>query len=189
MASNSIGSLELAQLLVQWQRQLVDWSASGQLAAAAEHWLSPRPEGQPWRSLLTGLSQDTLTLLLPPIQLLPPDDMPTARGAYAAATGTAYLNLGWWAEANDADRLAVLSEELGHHLEARYGSGDSRGDEGQRFAAELLGRIGGGERDLETQGEDRTLIRVDGVWLEAEAAALTLKGSSDNDTIRRDLRG
>ena len=65
--------------------------------------------------------------------------MPEAAGAYALGTGTIFLNREWLERASHEQALAVLTEELGHHLDGLLNSSDTPGDEGERFAALLLG--------------------------------------------------
>ncbi|MFM7548988.1 MAG: hypothetical protein ACKO8I_08955 [Cyanobacteriota bacterium] len=72
---------------------------------------------------------------LPPVELLPAASMAGAAGAYALSTGRIYLNADWLAKASAAQVLAVLSEELGHHLDGLLNASDTPGDEGELFAA------------------------------------------------------
>ena len=48
---------------------------------------------------------------------LPGKAMPSTAGAYGISTGTIYLNQEWLQSASRERVLAVLSEELGHHLD------------------------------------------------------------------------
>jgi len=43
--------------------------------------------------------------------------MSGAAGAYAVSTGTVYLDQNWLATASAVQAMAVLTEELGHHLD------------------------------------------------------------------------
>jgi alpha-tubulin suppressor-like RCC1 family protein len=79
---------------------------------------------------------------LPPVEVVSSSAMPTAAGAYAISTGTIYLNSGWLVGASRDQALAVLTEELGHHLDALLNNVDTPGDEGELFAALLTGSSG-----------------------------------------------
>jgi alpha-tubulin suppressor-like RCC1 family protein len=76
---------------------------------------------------------------LPPVELLETASMGGGLGAYAGSSGTIYLNAEWLQTADGEAVLAVLSEELGHHLDAILNRVDTPGDEGELFAALLLG--------------------------------------------------
>lgn len=60
--------------------------------------------------------------------------MPGAAGAYAISTGTIYLNQDWLQTASHDWVMAVLTEELGHHLDGLFHDVDTTGDEGSLFA-------------------------------------------------------
>ena len=60
--------------------------------------------------------------------------MPGAAGAYASGNNTIYLNANWLGSASHAQVIAVLNEELGHHLDAQLNNNDTAGDEGELFA-------------------------------------------------------
>jgi hypothetical protein len=126
----------LATLLPDWHLLLQGWAADGRLSAAAQE------------ALLLGGEPDRLTELvsqwaggdfsaLPSITLLAASSMPGAAGAYAISTGTIYINQDWLLRASRERALAVLTEELGHHLDGLLNSKDTPGDEGAIFAAAL----------------------------------------------------
>jgi hypothetical protein len=126
----------LLSLLPTWYDLLQQWSLDGRLSAAAREAL-----------LLSGESEQLTTLTdqwaegdfsgLPPIVLLPATSMPGAAGAYAISTGTIYINQDWLQRASSDAAMAVLTEELGHHLDELLNVTDTPGDEG-RFFSELL---------------------------------------------------
>jgi hypothetical protein len=68
--------------------------------------------------------------------------MPGAAGAYASSTRTIYLNQDWLRGASTEQALAVLTEELGHHLDGELHATDTPGDEGELFAALLMDPAG-----------------------------------------------
>ena len=155
-------------LLPQWQGLLQGWAASGELVAAAREAL--RLEGESARlSALVGQWAAGEFSALPPIELLPASAMPGAAGAYAISTGTIYLNADWLEQATAAQAIAVLSEELGHHLDALANGLDTPGDEGELFAALLHG-----DGVISTQQSQRMLSDNDqgSVLLHGEALAV-----------------
>jgi len=121
-----------------WQEQLQAWAADGSLASAARHALELGAHDPPLLSELVSQWTEGDFSSLPPIVLLPASSMPGAAGAYAISTGSIYLNQDWLETASDERVIAVLTEELGHHLDALLNSTDTPGDEGEVFAA-LLG--------------------------------------------------
>ncbi|WP_250395343.1 lectin-like protein, partial [Synechococcus sp. MU1655] len=108
---------------------------------------------------------------LPPVELLPATSMPGAAGAYAASTGTVYLNQDWFKTASEEQIQAVLTEELGHHLDAQFTEVDTPGDEGELFARQLLGEELSSEQQQAIQLQnDQIQILVDGQKINAEAS-------------------
>jgi hypothetical protein len=95
---------------------LTSWAADGSLGAAASEAL--RLDGEP--AQLTALISQWAAgdfSGLPPIEVVEGSVLPGAAGAYAISTGTIYLNRDWLASANEDRVIAVLTEELGHHLD------------------------------------------------------------------------
>ncbi len=137
--ANSADQL-LQALLPTWYQLLQQWSLDGRLSAAAQEALLLSGESEP----LTALSDQWAAgdfSGLPPIVLLPASSMPTAAGAYADSTGTIYLNEDWLQSASQGQVLAVLTEELGHHLDNLLNVEDTPGDEGALFVAQLEGQV------------------------------------------------
>ena len=133
MAGNSNPSELLTALLPDWHLLLQGWSASDRLTAAAEEALLLNGEPQALKELVTRWSAGDFSGL-PPIVLLPSSSMPGAAGAYAISTGTIYLNQDWLTTASAAQAMAVLTEELGHHLDGLLNVVDTPGDEGEYFS-------------------------------------------------------
>jgi|688.fasta_scaffold23724_2 hypothetical protein len=127
--------LRLTRLLTRWQGLLDRWAADGSLAAAASEALQLQA-GDAGKRLSAWLQPDGSSL--PAVALLSGEEMGAACGAYAASTRTIYLNASWLERASNRPVLAVLTEELGHHLDARLNPSDTGGDEGELFAALLL---------------------------------------------------
>ncbi|WP_457767983.1 hypothetical protein [Cyanobium sp. ULC084] len=184
-------SLSLVSILPTWHHQLQRWSLDGSLREAATEAL-----------LLTGTQSLLETTIaawgagqfgdLPPVRLLEGSWMPGAAGAYAISTGTIYLNACWLSTASSSEALAVLTEELGHHLDGLLNSEETPGDEGEHFSLLLLRRVPIPPERLEAlrTEDDHGTILVDGALIEVEMATIigtlgddNLVGSSGSDTI------
>jgi hypothetical protein len=135
----TVGSHPLLELLGHWRQRLMQWSQTGALRRAAEDALMLKEEPNQLRELLGRWSSGDFRDL-PPVVVVPGSAMPTASGAYAIRTGTLVLNGDWLLGASRQQALAVLSEELGHHLDALLNSRDTPGDEGELFTALLQGQ-------------------------------------------------
>ena len=92
----------------------------------------------------------------------------TALGAYDAAGDRVLLTRELLA--GDADlALELLTEEVGHALDARLNKTDSLGDEGELFARLLSGeRVSAAEEALIRADDDRGVVLVDGRETEVE---------------------
>ncbi|MCP9848706.1 CHAP domain-containing protein [Cyanobium sp. Morenito 9A2] len=133
----SLTSLEV--LLQDWRTQLTAWSIDGSLRSAARTALRLPDGADP--AALTGLIAAWAAgdfAGLPPIEVLDGSVLPGAAGAYALSTGTIYLNGAWLASASEQQVIAVLTEELGHHLDGLLNASDTPGDEGELFAALIV---------------------------------------------------
>ena len=86
-------------------------------------------------------------LAVPPVRIVEPGALGDgARGAYAASGGPGggpLIVLDRTLLADEARLTRVFTEEYGHHLDAALGGPDSAGDEGEVFAAALLGGADG----------------------------------------------
>ena len=112
---------------------------------------------------------------IPQIVLLPSADISGAMGAYAISTGTIYLNAGWLAAASKDQVNAVLTEELGHHLDALLNEVDTPGDEGELFCTILLhenGAISTQERQRLVTENDDGIVDVDRQTISVEQATV-----------------
>lgn len=130
----------LADLLSEWHLVLQGWSADGRLTAAAQEALLLNGEPDALTSLIHQWAAGEFGAL-PPVVLLSSADINGAMGAYAISTSTIYLNAGWLAGASKEQGLAVLTEELGHHLDHLLNRVDTPGDEGDYFAKLLAGGL------------------------------------------------
>jgi cyclophilin family peptidyl-prolyl cis-trans isomerase len=163
-----ISNTQLATLTSLWQEQLRRSAANGSLQRAALEALDSPGEAGALALLAENWAQGDFTNL-PAVVLLPGEQLPGAAGAYAATTGSIYLSEAWLGASTTAQALAVLNEELGHHLDALLNQEDSSGDEGAIFSRVLAGQpIGQEELDQLRRSDDHGLIRVNGVALEVE---------------------
>jgi hypothetical protein len=154
---------------------LTNWAADGSLGVAAREAL--RLDGEP--AQLTALISQWAAgdhSGLPPIEVVDGSVLPGAAGAYAISTGTIYLNWDWLASASEQQVIAVLTEELGHHLDGLLNASDTTGDEGELFAALLNnGRVISEQERLALRAKnDRVFALVAGRELEVEQAAVVI---------------
>ena len=127
----------LETLLPDWWQKLQEWAGTGELTAAASQALQLTGLPTALVDLNSQLASGDMTGL-PSIELLSGEAMAGAWGAYATSNGTIYLNADWLDSADAQAVIAVLTEELGHHLDALCNSSDTSGDEGAQMAALLL---------------------------------------------------
>ena len=179
MSGTSTPNDLLTALLPEWQRLLQAWSASGALTAAAQEALVLKAEPEPLKRLVSQWSQGDFSGL-PPIVLLPANSMPGAAGAYATSTGTIYLNQDWLATASATQAIAVLTEELGHHLDGALNTTDTPGDEGEIFSSTLFTK----STDLPTlqKQNDHGFIALDGQLTDVEFANAQAKSIQPGST-------
>ena len=133
MAITSAATSLLGALLPEWHLLLQEWSASSRLTAAAPEALLLNGEPKALTELTNQWAAGDFGAL-PPIVLLSSADINGALGAYALSTGTIYLNADWLAGSSKETVFAVLTEELGHHLDGVLNSADTPGDEGEHFS-------------------------------------------------------
>ena len=123
------------QLYQRWLLQLQTWAAHGRFVSAAVDALRLKPgQGADQLNRIAIRLAKGDTWDLPPIELLPGSAMPGASGAYASSNSTIYLNANWLESTSNDQIIAVLNEELGHHLDAQLNNSDTAGDEGELFA-------------------------------------------------------
>lgn len=116
-----------------------------------------------------------------PVVVIAASAMPSAVGAYASSIGRIVLNGDWLRSASRQQALAVLSEELGHHLDALLNSRDTPGDEGELFAALLQSKaVPPAMREEMKAEDDRGWLLLDGqrVAVETSSSTVTLALSS-----------
>jgi hypothetical protein len=127
----------------------------------------------PLNALLEQWSEGEFSAL-PPIVPLPAATMNDAAGAYAISQRTVYLNADWLLLASPAQGLAVITEELGRHLNGLLNANDTPGDEGELLAAWLLGDRGiSAERhDILLAEDDQGSVVVNGEAVAVERASM-----------------
>ncbi|MEB3171502.1 MAG: calcium-binding protein, partial [Synechococcaceae cyanobacterium] len=188
-ADSILERLQVAQS--GWWQRLQNWAASGDFSKAAQSALNLEGEPAPLSRWSDRLSRGEMADL-PPVQLVEGALLPGVRGAYGRETATIYLNASWLATADEASILAVLSEELGHHLDAQLNGKDSPGDEGARFAAALLRQpVSAAAQQALLEEDDQGLLALDGDLIAVEFSEIigtpgddTLEGTEDPDVLR-----
>jgi hypothetical protein len=184
-------AVRLSTLLPLWWELLQVWAVNGQLQEAAIQALrlDEPPEAllQLNSRLAAGEQAD-----LPRVELLTAEAMGGALGAYASGISTIYLNADWLLSGDERSVQAVLTEELGHHLDALLNQADTPGDEGAMFAQLLLGgELSAEQLDLLAAENDWGVARVNGQEVAVEMANFTgteggdvLTGTVGDDSIR-----
>ena len=164
-----------------WLLQLQTWAADGRLVSAGIDALRLQP-GQATDQLkrIANRLAKGDTRDLPAIEVLPGSAMPSAAGAYAKATRTIYINAEWIKTANEFDKIKLLTEEFGHHLDSQIKEEDSPGDEGAIFSQHLLSSYPqvttlGSQANL-LEENDHGWISIDGQLLEAEFGTWVTNG-------------
>jgi hypothetical protein len=177
-------------LLQAWRLRLSEWSIDGSLSAAAQAALRLPGEPEALKELISQWAAGDFKAL-PPIEVLDGSVMPGTAGAYAISTGTIYLNGDWLRLASEEQGIAVLSEELGHHLDGWLNTEETPGDEGEHFSLLLRQEALSPERLAALRAEDdHTALWIDGAWVEVEQANIIgtwgndyIVGSGGNDYI------
>lgn len=150
--------------LEDWKLAVQGWSQDGSLARAGQSALNLDAVPFELQRLIEHWS-DSQWDELPPVELLTNEAMPGAAGAYAISTGTIYLNQSWLESASPEQVQAVLTEELGHHLDGLLNAVDTPGDEGDVFAQLLADSTG----FKQVQEEDQIHLRLGDQLIRAEA--------------------
>jgi hypothetical protein len=134
---NHTGPIDPA-LIAAWHRALAAWAGQGRLARAAAIALDLPADhpglGRLEQKLAAGDFAD-----LPPIRDLDWEAMEGIPCAYLEQERLILINRDWLEDALEEQVIAVLSEQLGHHLDALFNSQDTAGDEGELFLECLRG--------------------------------------------------
>ena len=181
--------IPLGILVGDWKKLLTDWGESGALTRAAREALMLEGEPEPLKRLVNEWREGDFSGL-PPIVLLPASSMPGAAGAYAISSGTIYLNQDWLAGASAAQAIAVLTEELGHHLDGILNAVDTPGDEGELFARLLAGeKLTAQQQSAIHNQSDQGQVVVNGDKITVEQASTGLLWSTPIATAANDSAG
>jgi len=166
-------------LLLAWRRHLQGWSADGSLKAAAQQALGLEQEPPQLQALTSHWAEGDFSGL-PPIRLLAGSSMPATAGAYGHSTGTIYLNADWLQQASEEQAIAVLTQELGHHLDGVLNSEETPGDEGEHFSL-LLRQVALTPERLEAlrAKDDHTTLWIDGARVSVEQATINRGSGPD----------
>lgn len=170
----------LETLLPKWKALLQGWALDGSLTTAAQEALMLEGTPAALQELVTQWGAGDFRTM-PPIVLLSSAEMNGAEGAYAISTGIIYLNADWLATANQDQVNAVLTEELGHHLDGIVNSVDTPGDEGEYFAMLLSGQAFSDRQTSELKSEDDTTV------LYVDSQALSIEMSQSINRIAQNL--
>ena len=181
--------IPLGTLVGDWKKLLTDWGESGALTRAAREALVLEGEPEPLKRLVNQWRDGDFSGL-PAIVLLPASSMPGAAGAYAISTVTIYLNQDWLAGATKAQAMAVLTEELGHHLDGLLNAVDTPGDEGELFARLLAGeKLTAQQQSAIHNQSDQGQVVVNGDKITVEQASTGLLWSTPIATAANDSAG
>ncbi len=115
------------------------------------------------------------------VQFVNADQINDAYAAFAAegpnGQPTIFVNTDWWRAQTDIDVLAgVMVEEYGHSFDhALNGAADSAGDEGEAFAAAVVGRtLNSFDQARIAFEDDSAVVEIDGAAFEMEMAKYTM---------------
>ncbi|MFN7228449.1 MAG: hypothetical protein ACK5UG_05280, partial [Synechococcaceae cyanobacterium] len=149
------------------------WALDGSISLAAQESFQLDGEPEPLKERISQWAAGDFERL-PPVELLPAEAMAGAAGAYAIQSGTIYLNADWLLGASPAQVQAVLSEELGHHLDGLLNTSDTPGDEGELFAALLHGNgmVSAEQRQRLLAENDHGSVLLNGELLAVEQASV-----------------
>jgi uncharacterized delta-60 repeat protein len=118
---------------------------------------------------------------LPEIEIRSSAEINGARGGYSTDTNKIYLSKELLTDFDSAAIVKVLLEEYGHFIDAKDGR-DAPGDEGELFAAIVLGETLSSEQIKRIKQEsDRAVITLDGRKISIEQAAGYLDRNFDGD--------
>ena len=165
-----------------WKELLSVWAIDGAIRRAAQKSLGLADNNPEILEFESALAEGDFSGL-PPIELLPASSMAGAMGAYAASTGTIYLNQDWLNSAREGQIQAVLTEELGHFLDTQLNAVDTLGDEGELFSKILNQSLSPGDEERIRTSDDQISIVVDGEVIEAEAASYEYTAGFTENTI------
>ncbi|EFA68895.1 hypothetical protein [Cylindrospermopsis raciborskii] len=95
---------------------------------------------------------------LPLIEIVNQEVLGSSLGAYSIDTDKIYMSEQFVVNAKLADLVLVLLEEYGHHVDAQVNAKDTPGDEGEIFAALVLGKTLDDESLRNLRAEDDSAV-------------------------------
>lgn len=123
---------ELLDLIRNWQALLTLWAADGRLSRAARIALNLADHHPGLDAFVAMLAAGDFREL-PRILVLGWEEMEGSACAYAPERRLILINREWLANALAEQVFAVLTEQLGHHLDVVFNPLDTPGDEGELF--------------------------------------------------------
>jgi hypothetical protein len=178
---------DLAAIIEAWHGQLVVWARSGQLSRAAQIALQLPADHLGLREFVSRVDQHDFRDL-PLIRPLDSEAMEDSACAYAPEKRLILINQDWLEEALVEQVVAVLSEQLGHHLDVLFNPWDTQGDEGELFLECLRGDPSDATIALfRDHNEDRGVVHLNGEDLAVDeagfgAVCLDLRDLPHHDT-------
>ncbi|MBE9197362.1 hypothetical protein IQ219_19080, partial [Synechocystis sp. LEGE 06083] len=145
-------------------------------------------EGVDTTLLLDAWRNETFSSL-PAIELVDSAQINGALGAFARTNRTIYLSHELLQLANTSLLLAVFLEEYGHYLDSLLNTVDTPGDEGEHFAAVVLGQELSSDDLARIRAEDdKAVVIINGEILEIEQYSFSISQITRNDTNDSDVR-
>ena len=162
-------------LTLTWRQLLNNWATEKLLSKAAKEAMHLMGDQSELIAFEEALSAGDFSSL-PQLFYLTDAEMLGAAGAYSSSERSIYLNRDWTASATNNSVFSVLTEELGHHIDASYNLYDSPGDEGEVFASLLIDNASlWKDRLIDNKlHDDHGNVLLDGRLLEVENAALLI---------------
>ncbi len=176
----------IGEALTQVEEELTEFLASPAFATDLQRVFGQSTDVPEARTLIDALSvRDEF----PQITLVSADLLKGAVGGFDALTGTVYLadsliapNSLITSETKPSPNLVnVLTEELGHYIDSKLHLTDTRGDEGELFAALVCGEVLSWQEVRRLRQEDDR-VRILGGLIEVEANSNLVPGVI-SDTI------
>ena len=154
--------LTFIPVLKAWLDKIVQWSLDGSLLEAAEQSSLIDKESSLLNNVIGDWAKGSF-VFFPSVKLLSSESMNGALGAYSSINNEIYLNSDWHSETSAPLIISVLTEELGHHINAVFAEEDVEGDEGAIFSALLEYSYTSKPVNLLSGEDDWGYIEVDGV--------------------------
>lgn len=130
--ASELPDAELSELIRSWQQLLQRWAGNGRLSRAAQIALNLPADHPGLRDLVAQIAGADFSEL-PTILVLDWEAMEGSACAYAPEQRLILINREWQENAVAEQVYAVLTDELGHHLDVLFNPADTPGDEGELF--------------------------------------------------------